>query len=288
MFVPSDESAYEDEDFGVSGLDFSPENWQDSAVLKAKKEIKEIFKQAPQSVFYHIQLEVKLEKNFFHWVTHRAIKELIGEGFLIYERKPLFIGKNTSVLFVFMRKNRYYKHKVKRYLKIIQEYSDPDIAKACGEQAEILFTYALLKRGFRLIGEDINEFQGKKWIETNHNLDFIMEKDGLSYGCEVKNTFGYIEKEELEIKMKICEHLGLIPLFIMRASPKDYNNTIIKRGGFVLIFETQIYPLGQEKLVKKIKEILGLPALCSRAIPDGIINRFMRFHDKKCEFFKSH
>jgi len=25
MFVPSDESAYEDEDFGVSGLDFSPE-----------------------------------------------------------------------------------------------------------------------------------------------------------------------------------------------------------------------------------------------------------------------
>lgn len=66
----------------------------------------------------------------------------------------------------------------------------------------------------------------------------------------------------------------------MRYSPKTYNKLVYDHGGFALIFETQIYELSQEILVKKIRDVLGLPVICSKAIPDGIIDRFERWHMK--------
>jgi len=92
---------------------------------------------------------------------------------------------------------------------------------------------------------------------------------------------GYIDKEELEIKLEMCDFFGIKPLFIMRYSPKTYNRMIYEQGGFALIFETQIYELSQEKLVQKLKDILGLPVICSKAIPDGIIDRFEKWHNQK-------
>ena len=70
------------------------------------------------------------------------------------------------------------------------------------------------------------------------------------------------------------------PLFIMRYAPKTYNYLIYINGGFVLLFETQIYELGQVELVNKIKTITGLPVINSKSIPDGIIDRFENWHNK--------
>jgi hypothetical protein len=56
---------------------------------------------------------------------------------------------------------------------------------------------------------------------------------------------------------------------------------IVDKGGFVLIFGSQIYELSQEKLVKRLKEELGLPVDCPKAIPDGILGRFVRWHEKE-------
>ena len=47
-----------------------------------------------------------------------------------------------------------------------------------------------------------------------------------------------------------------------------------------MIFEVQVYPFGQDGLVRRIRNILGLPVDCPRAIPEGIIDRFMRWHEK--------
>jgi hypothetical protein len=69
----------------------------------------------------------------------------------------------------------------------------------------------------------------------------------------------------------------------MRYSPKAYNFLIIKGGGFALLFETQIYELGQEDLVRRVRETLGLPVDCPRAIPEGIIDRFDKWDRKKGE-----
>lgn len=251
----------------------------DHVVDEAKDFLKGFFRENKEKVYYFKQLEVMFEKPFFHWVTARAIKELVDEGYLGLVEQPLI--EKTRVNFVFGPAGwRYYKRAMKESLRVIREYSHHSIARACGEQADVLFFNAFMGRGFLSHGEDTNEFEGLKWNKSRHNLDFIMEKDGIVYGCEVKNRFDYIEKEELDIKLDLCEYLGIKPVFIMRHWPKTYNNKIIKREGFVLIFESQIYPFGQEELVKRIKKILGMPVDCPRAIPSGIIDRFMKWHDK--------
>jgi len=56
---------------------------------------------------------------------------------------------------------------------------------------------------------------------------------------------------------------------------------IIDKGGFVMIFRSQIYELSQEKLVGQLKNELGLPVDCPKTIPDGILMRFVNWHEKK-------
>lgn len=256
-----------------------PEEWpRDAKIDEAREELTKFFKERAEGVYYLKQLEVFLEKRFFHWITAKAANELIEEGFLGKEEVPLQRG--TSVKFVFNRRLRYYKMPINKSIKIIREYANPTIAIACGRQAEVLFFNALTNKGFLSKGQEVIEYDGKKWTETEHDLDFIIEKDNVAYGCEVKDRWDYIERDELTIKLKMCEFFGIKLLFIMRHSPKTYNWEIIQRGGYVMIFETQIYPFGQKELVEKIKEVLGLPVDCPRAIPEGIIDRFMKWHKR--------
>jgi len=133
----------------------------------------------------------------------------------------------------------------------------------------------------RRITENINEFKGKKWEKTGHNLDFIFERDGVYYGCEIKNSLSYIEREELDTKIEMCEFFKIIPLFIMRFAPKSYNNEIIRKGGFALIFKYQFYEMSQINLVRRIKEVLELPVDCPRAVEEGTIKRFEDWHKRK-------
>ncbi len=249
---------------------------RDSKVDEAKQALKDFFAKNSEDVFYMQQLEVFFEP-VFHWITSTAINELIDEGFLKSEERPL-LG-STTIKFVFNKGHRYYKRQMYEKLQIVREYSRPEIASACGRQAEVLFFNALADRGFSSHGQNTNEFGSKRWTETDHDLDFIVERDGKVYGAEVKNKWGYIDKDELDIKLRMCNFLGIKPLFIMRGSPKHYNYMIIKAGGYAMIFEAQIYPFGQKDLVKRIKEKLGLKADCPRAIPDGIIDRFMGWHN---------
>lgn len=253
--------------------------WEDEYVEDAKGRLRAFFTERSQEVFYLKQLEVIFEKQFFHWVTARAVSSLLEDEALGTELAP--IEGATRARFVFSRKHRYYRRQIDKTLAIIRQYSRPEIASACGEQADTLFCHGLLKRGFALAGEDVNAYGGRKWTETNHNLDFIIEGDGRTYGCEVKNTWDYIEAKEMRVKLDICKFLGITPLFIMRHSPKTYNHEVNRRGGFVLIFVSQIYPLGQQSLVRRIKEDLGLPADCPKAIPSGIIDRFVKWHGSK-------
>lgn len=229
-----------------------PEGYpRDKVVDQAKEALEEFFRANPEDVFYMQQLEVFFEKQFFHWITSTAINELIDEGFLNSE-EHLLLGE-TRIKFVFKKGHRYYKRQINEKLQVVREYSDPTIAGACGRQAEVLFFNALAHRGFLSQGQNINGYAGKKWEATDHDLDFILEKDGKTYGAEVKNRWSYIDKDELDIKLAMCDFLGIKPLFIMRGSPKHYNNMIWKAGGYAMIFEAQIYPFGQRDLVKRIK-----------------------------------
>lgn len=267
---------YEDE-FYESSEDYDePSSKIDSYFLRAQEDIKELYERDRESVYYIRQLQLKFEKQYFHWITNNAIIELYKFGYLKDTR--IMRGKGASTRYFMHRSNRFSKRKIGELEKIVEEYSQDHITRSCGHRAEDLFCIAFAMRGFQIKDKKVSEYNGKKWDETGHDLDFVFERDNIAYGCEIKNTLGYIDKKELVIKLKMCSFLGLKPLFIMRYSPQTYNKMIYENGGFALIFETQIYELSQEELVKKIKDVIGHPVICSKAIPEGIIDRFERWH----------
>ena len=58
----------------------------------------------------------------------------------------------------------------------------------------------------------------------------------------MKNTLGYMEIEELEIKVELSLDLGVRPVIAARMLPKSWINDLITAGGFALIFKYQLYP----------------------------------------------
>lgn len=187
----------------------------------------------------------------------------------------------TSSRYFIHKSNRYTMRKIRKIEKLIEEYYDDTITRSCGHRAEDLFCNALALKGFVPKDKKVRSYGGVKWERTGHDLDFVFEKDEVAYGCEIKNTLGYIEKDELLAKLEMCEHLGLRPLFIMRGAPKTYNKMIIDKGGYAMIFVSQIYELSQVKLVERLKAELGLPVDCPKSIPDGILERFVNWHERR-------
>ena len=267
-----------DDDFQEESEDYQVPTYPDKYFLNAQKEIKELYENNREGVYYLRQLQVKLEKQYFHWVTNNALVGLYKIGYLKDYRVEKATG--TSTRYFMHKSNRYPMREVKKLESVIDEYSQDHITRSCGHRAEDLFLKALAMRGFMPAAVKVKDYEGKKWVKTGHDLDFIFVRDGINYGCEIKNTLGYIEKEELGIKLDMCSFFGVRPLFIMRYSPQTYNHMIYEKGGFALIFKTQIYELSQETLVNRIKEVAGLPVICSAAIPDGIIDRFEKWHKK--------
>lgn len=247
----------------------------DSYFQEAQAEIWGLYENDRDSVFYLRQLQVKFEKNYFHWVTNNALLGLLKIGYLKDYRIEGTSG--TSTRYFFHRSNRYPKRAINELEKVIRSYSEDNVTRGCGHRAEDLFCKALALRGFMPLGIKIKEHKGKRWEKTGHDLDFIFERDGIEWGCEVKNTLGYIDKEELDIKIEMCGFFKVRPLLIMRFAPKPYIKLIYENGGYAMLFETQIYELGQVELVERIKEVAGLPVICSKGIPDGIIDRFEKW-----------
>jgi DNA-binding transcriptional regulator YhcF (GntR family) len=284
-----DNGNYDDFDFYEPGYEPRSDEYEISATERLAK----FFKKFKNSVFTTKQLQVLFESHYFHWVTYRALCNLEKDG-LIKRTTQKFYGIEAEVRY--HRSNRYHKRKTKKLMEIIKEYSTENVSWSCGIEANRLFYISLTERNFRYLGKDTNEFKGKKWIQTDHNFDYILERDGIVYGIEIKNTFDYIDKDEMKTKIEICKYLGIKPLFIMRWAPQSYMNDILNAGGFGLLFETKIFPLALKSLVEKINKEQYLPykddklvlkngkvrKICDtpKAIPDGIIDRFENWHKK--------
>jgi len=83
----------------------------------------------------------------------------------------------------------------------------------------------------------------------------------LAYGIEIKNTQNYIQHDELQIKLRLCQHLGLVLSVALNrtSAPKSYMFDIaVKNKGFGLLFEEQIYPWGHSSLLAEVRNQLGL------------------------------
>lgn len=274
-------AAFDEDEVSDDELEEYP---RDPAIDEAKPFLLEYFKTHRDDIYYLTQLQVIFEKRFFHWITAKAINELISYQNLQAEVRLLHEApsqKGPKVKFVFHPSLRYVKRTIERKLNLIRCFSDENVARAAGKHAESLFSRAFLLKGFKQVATNTNEYGGSTWTETGHNLDFIFERDDIVYGCEIKNRFEYIDRPEMRLKLRMCKHLGLTPLFIMRSAPKSYIYEIQQNAGFAKIYDWHIYPYGFEKLTKEIRtEFRDMPAYCVDELPDTILHAFLRWHER--------
>jgi hypothetical protein len=260
--------------------DFEPEELpEDAREGEAREELEEFFEKNPDKVFFSRQIEVQYENKYFHWVTNRALRALREAGVLRSEERKLATG--GSIILIWHRSFRYYRRSAVQVVKLVQEYGDPNIGAALGLHGESMVLEGFARSQFLMLARDAKEFEGREWITSEHNLDFIFQKDGKVYGVEVKNTLGDMEYDELDAKIRICEHLKIKPVFVVRMAPKTWVEEMRKRGGFTLILKYQLYPWSHRDLAKKVARELGLPVDAPRRLYDGTMKRFVGWHEKQ-------
>jgi hypothetical protein len=252
--------------------------FEDPVVDRAKDALRAFFDRERLNVFYKQQLEVIFEGEFFHWVTSRALSELAADGEIAVEAQQLpGIG---IITFYRATTHRYWRRQAREVIELVSKFSAPAFTAGLGAQGETLFEAALPSAGFMPTARKVRAYGRKEWSETAHDLDRVFERDGVAYGAEIKNTLKYIPRDELTVKLRMCKHLGLRPLFIVRMAAKSYVNEVRQEGGFTLIFKYQLYPFGQREFAEVVRRALRLPVDSPMRIADGTVQRFLNWHLK--------
>src|SRR5574341_2536489 len=81
---------------------------RDPKTDEAKGKVLDLFKKQSDRVFYQRQVEVLLERDIFHWITIRALNELIEERAIRTELVPLGEG-GEKIRFLWSPRLRYWK-----------------------------------------------------------------------------------------------------------------------------------------------------------------------------------
>lgn len=251
----------------------------DPSVQRLEPLLLTFFESHPETVFYETQLCVLFEKDFFHWVTVRTLKVLRESQKIGSELQEL--SGNTPLRFYFNKRNRYWRRRAGEIRKLVLQFSDQTFTSALGAQGELLVDAGLPRVGFLPLDYNVRTWGGKSWTETNHDLDRVFARDGISYGAEIKNRLGYIPRDEFAIKLRMCKDLGLAPLFVARMMPKTYIEEVRVAGGFCWIMKYQFYPVSHRSLANQVKTELGLPADCPIRLQDSTLQRFLNWHEAK-------
>ena len=252
------------------------ERGDDSYEQDVRKSLIELFHENQKKVFFSRQLEVRFENDYFHWVTNRAVRALITDGFIKQETRKIKSGGEIHLLW--HPNFRYYKREAATVIRLVEEYSNPNIAGAIGLHGETMVLEGFARNEFVMKGRNAKSYGGKEWTRTNHNMDFTFERDSIAYGVEVKNALGYMDQGELQIKLELCSWLGIKPVFVARMLPRTWINEVIRSGGFALILKYQLYPWTHKEVANRVAKFLELPVDAPRALADGTMRRFLRWH----------
>jgi len=260
----------------------------DPAILRATFEIKSLFEdkyhRPRKKALYIGQLQVLLEEKFFPWIVYNATMQLVKDGYLNQHIVQTKYADKVTFLYHHHFTEKEMSTRLANTVRLIEKYSNPDVADALGKHLEGLVKAELRAQNFDIKGIHTNEYEGRKWPNTSHTLDFIAEHKSqrLKIGVEVKNTLSVPEREEIETKIKLCHYLKLTPVFAARWI-KPYVNLISQEGGFSWFFKTQIYPLGFERHAKTIWGRLRLPVTVRTELPEKSVQIFNKWVDKQTQ-----
>ncbi len=256
----------------------------------AKVAVMELFEdrygRAKRKPYYVAQIKTLLETNFSDDVVYQAIMQLVGEHRLSKTTADTKYAQKIVFLYNTKFDNPTFKHScdmhVKSTCKLIDKYSNPDVSKQYGEYLESLVKAELQKQGFTIVGVHTNKYKNKKYSKSNNNLDFIAEhRSGrLTIGVEVKNTISMVDKKEVDIKVQMCDFLGITPVFATRWL-EPYTKLIDDKGGFSWTFKTQLYPPYVNALTKTLSKRLHLPVNVETKLPPESVQLFHNWVKKQ-------
>lgn len=233
------------------------------------------------------ELKVRLEKDFFPWVVSRGLKNLIPSKVREVGYPGRRVSGGTESFYVLVDTSY---DDVQDLIKIKRRIANmvADVLTGVSDVsrfAEDLFEDAFSKLGFMMHGRDVSSFKGKNASgikgKEPPNLDFVVEKDGLIYGVDVKNwiRYEYNSRQDIEQKVTVALALDVIPWIIARYVDKDmiYTN-IYSKGGVAYPYISLLLPPNLRSLAEDANRYLGYPVLAVDSLPDYKVKWMEKLH----------
>jgi hypothetical protein len=184
-----------------------------------------------QQVVTDRELKVRLERRFFPWVVGRTVNLLIEKGEVRIVHPPGRKGGMGTPDNFYLDKSADYERLLKLILrkKRVSVYVNSLLTKLspAGFFAEEVFESAFSALRFKIHGTNVSEFRGKKVIgvpgKQPPDLDFVIEKDKIVYGVDIKNWIKYEfdSVDEVKRKVDLAVQLGITPFICARYVDKD-------------------------------------------------------------------
>lgn len=164
---------------------------------------------------------------------------------------------------------------------------------AAGAHAEDLFDEVFNTLGFKIHGRDVSEYNGRRIAgevgKEPGNLDFVVERDGVTYGVDVKNWIRYEAdtREEVRRKVRFALELKTQPFIITRYLDQDAIYTDINgKGGIVYRYVRLLVPAIFEFLAARARDLLGYPVLATDKFPEYSVKWLEKLHLDNLERLK--
>jgi hypothetical protein len=235
------------------------------------------------------ELKVRLEHDFFPWVVGRVANKLIRDGKIMLVKPPGRKGRmgtpdnfymDLSVKYEDILRLLLKKRKVSAYVNSLLTRLSP-----AGFHAEDVFEMAFNSLRFKILGRDVSEFEGRRvsGVEGKEppNLDFIIEKNNLTYGVDIKNWIKYefATIPEVMDKVRLAIELDVIPFICARYVDKDTFYKIVRIPGTVYQYRSLILPPEFRDLAHEANALLGYPILADDVLPSYKLDFISKLHD---------
>jgi len=274
-------------------LEFGSPEWNEEEIKlydeyeeSAEVKILEVISQ--HQVVTDRELKVRLEREFFPWVIGRVVNRLINDGKVRLVHPPGRKGRMGTPSNFYMDLSANYeqnlplllrKRKVSSYVNSLLTRLSP-----AGFHAENVFESAFNSLRFEIVGRDVSELGDKRVKHVSGkeppNLDFVIKRNKVIYGVDIKNWIKYEFDSVSEVmgKVDLATQLGIVPFICARYVDKATLYGIVKIPGIVYRYETLILPPEFRTLAMEASRLLGYPVLAVDVLPAFKLEFMSKLH----------
>jgi len=126
----------------------------------------------------------------------------------------------------------------------------------------------------------------KIYLKRPPNLDFVIERDHVIYGVDIKNWIKYEYNTRYAVisKVFLALQLKIVPFIITRYIDKDtIYREVIKRGGICYPYRTLLIPPTFDSLATQAVSLLGYPVSAVGTLPKYKREWINTLHLKFCQ-----